>query len=432
MKSNMSDNVGVSDLKKRIFFVVLILFIYRMGSHVPVPFLDVKQILNSFSEENVGIFSLFNLFSGGALSKVTIFSLGVMPYISASIIVQLLAAVWEPMKKLRKEGDIGRRKISDYTRYLSVFLSTIQAIAMSKYLLSLSGLGSIIFLHYLVVIITLVSGTLFLVWLGEQINEKGIGNGISLIIFTSIVSNIPRSIGSSLDKLRQGEINIFAMFIFLVVLVLIVFFIVFVERAQRKILVNYAKRQQGRRMFAAQTTYLPLKINMSGVIPPIFASSVVLFPITLMQWFDQASGSMFFYNLKSMLLPGKPLYIFLFGVAIIFFCFFYTNLVFNSKETADNLKRSGGFIPGIRPGSQTSVYIDKIVNKLTLIGALYLTFVSLLPEFLVLFADIPFYFGGTSLLIVVVVIMDFISQVQTKLISYKYDGLMKKYNLKSF
>jgi len=417
----------MNDLRNRLLFVVFILIIYRIGAHIPVPLLDTKQIMNSFSNDNADIFSLFNLFSGGALSKVTIFSLGIMPYISASIIIQLLGAIWEPIKKLRKDGENGRSKMADYTRYLTVVLSAFQAIAMSKFMLGISILTDISIFHYLVVITSLVSGTLFLMWLGEKINEYGIGNGISLIIFTSIVSNIPRSIGSSLEKLRQGEISIIAMFLFLLVLIAIIFFVVFIERAQRKILVNYAKRQQGKKMYAAQNTYLPLKINMAGVIPPIFASSIVLFPVSLLQWFDQSVGGFFLYNIKTMLMPGKPLYIFLFGISIVFFCFFYTSLVFNSKDMADNLKKSGGFIHGIRPGTQTSFYIDKVVSRLTLIGALYLTLVSLLPEFLVLFASIPFYFGGTSLLIVVVVIMDFISQVQTKLISYRYDGLMKKY-----
>ena len=429
MKLNNLGNVGINDLRKRLVFVFLILLIYRIGSHIPIPILDAKYIMDSFSDENVGIFSLFNLFSGGALSKVTIFSLGIMPYISSSIVVQLLSVVWDPIKKLKKEGVVGRKKISDYTRYLTVVFSTFQAITMSKFMLSVSDLSDISFLHYLVVIITLVSGTLFLMWLGEQINEKGIGNGISLIIFTSIVSNIPRSIGSSLEKLRQGEVGFLAILLFLVLLIIIIFFIVFIERAQRKILINYSKRQQGRKIYAAQSTYLPFKINMSGVIPPIFASSIILFPVTLMQWFDQTSSNLFFHNIKNMLLPGNPLYIFLFGIAIIFFCFFYTALVFDSKETAENLKRSGGFIHGIRPGSQTALYIKKIVNRLTSLGAVYLTLVSLLPEFLVLFADIPFYFGGTSLLIVVVVVMDFVTQVQTKMISYKYNGLIKRRNL---
>lgn len=428
MKFNKIENSGMSDLKKRILFVIFALFIYRIGVHIPVPFLDVKQILNLFSENNFNIFSLFNLFSGGALSKITIFSLGIMPYISSSIIIQLLIFVWEPMKKLRKEGEIGKGKISAYSRYLCLILSTFQAIIMTKYLLSISTIENIRIIHHILIILTLVSGTMFLVWIGEQINEKGIGNGISLIIFTSIISNIPRTIGSGIDKLRQGEINIIYMLLFLIMITAIIFFIIFIERSQRKITINYAKKQQGRKLYSVQNTYLPLKINMSGVIPPIFASSIILFPITLMQWFDQYFNNIFFHDLKSMLLPGKPLYIIIFGISITFFCFFYTKLIFNAKEISENLKKTGGFIHGIRPGDQTASYIDKIVNKLTILGALYLTFVSLLPEFLVLISDIQFYFGGTSLLIIVVVIMDFISQIQTKLISYKYDGLMKKYN----
>lgn len=427
MSSDIFERPRMNDLRTRLFFVVLILFIYRVGVHIPIPLLNVKQIMNSFSNDSAGIFSLFNLFSGGALSKVTIFSLGIMPYISASIVIQLLASVWDPIKKIKQDGENGRSKISNYIRYLTLILSTLQSLVMSRFMLSISLIDDISILHYIVVVTSLVSGTLFLMWLGEQINEKGIGNGVSLIIFISIVSNIPRSVGSSLEKLRQGEINIIAMFAFLSVLVLVVLFVVFVERAQRKILVNYAKTQQGKRMFASQSTYLPLKINMAGVIPPIFASSIVLFPATLMQWFDQSNSVSFFHTINFLLMPGKPLYIFFFGISIVFFCFFYTSLVFSSKDMADNLKKSGGFISGIRPGAQTSLFIDKVVSKLTFIGALYLTLVSLLPELLVLFASIPFYFGGTSLLIVVVVIMDFISNVQTKLISYKYDNLMKKY-----
>lgn len=431
MKLENDNNKNNIDLKKRILFVIIVLFVYRLGSHIPIPFLNVKQIINSFSDENFSIFSLFNLFSGGALTKVTIFSLGIMPYISASIVVQLVTSVWEPFKKLKKDGELSKDKISNLTRYLCLILTTLQSIAMSKYLLSISDIKNVYFLHHILIISTLVSGSMVLIWLGELINEKGIGNGISLIIFSSIASNIPRTIGDIIDKVRQGEINIISMILFLFSILIIVFIIVFVERSQRKISINYAKKQQGRKVYAAQTTYLPLKINMSGVIPPIFASSVVLFPITLMQWFDQAFKNDFFYNVRSILLPGKPLYIFLFGLSVIFFCFFYTNLFFNAKETAENLRLSGGFIPGIRPGDQTSIYLKKIINRVTMIGALYLAFVSILPEFLIFFTNIPFYFGGTSILIVVVVIMDFISQIQTRLISYKYDGFIKKYNLKN-
>lgn len=431
MNSNLLDKIGMSDLKKRLFFVFFILVIYRIGVHVPVPLVDVDKVVSSFSEESSGIFSLFNLFSGGALSKVTLFSLGIMPYISASIIVQLLSMVWGPFEKLRKEGDLGKKKLSEYTRYFTVFLSTVQAVTMSKFIInaSLSELG---ILHYFLIILTFVTGTMILMWLGEQITENGIGNGISLIIFTNIVSSIPRTVVVTLERVRQGEMNVIYLFLFLVLLVFLIFFVVFVERAQRKIIVNYAKKQQGNRIYAAQSTYLPLKINISGVIPPIFASSLILFPATLIQWFDNSSTNLILNDLKILISPGKPLYILFFGLAIVFFCFFYTSLILNSSDTADNLKKSGGFIPGTRPGDQTAVFIKRIMNKLTMVGSLYLVFVSLLPEFLVLFMNVPFYFGGTSILIVVVVVMDFISQIQTKLISYQYDSLIKKSKLKGF
>lgn len=417
----------MNDLTRRLLFVVLILLIYRIGAHIPVPLVDTKQIMDSFSDDSKNIFSLFNLFSGGALLKVTIFSLGIMPYISASIVIQLLASTWLPLKKIQKEGGAGRRKISNYTRYLTVILAFVQAVAMSKFILHISFNNNLNLLHYSVVILTLVSGTLFLMWLGEQINEKGIGNGVSLIIFTSIVSNIPRSFASSMEKMRQGEVAIISMIIFAIVLIFIILLIVFIEKAQRRILVNYPKRQQGRRMYAAQSSYLPFKINMSGVIPPIFASSVILFPVTLLQWIDNSFNFPFLKTFIKMLMPGSLLYIILFGISIVFFSFFYTNLVFKSKDTADNLKKSGGFISGIRPGNQTSTYIDKIINKLTYLGAFYLSVIALIPEFFVYFSNIPFYFGGTSLLIIVVVIMDFISQVQGKLISSKYDNILKKH-----
>lgn len=424
-----SDNI---DLRNRIFFVLFALFVYRVGSHIPIPIVDVENIMNRFSIDNTGIFSLFNLFSGGALSKVTIFSLGVMPYISSSIIIQLLSTVWSPLKNIKKDGKLGQKKISSYTRYLTVVLATFQAIGMSKFMISMSSLENIIFFHYFIVVLTLVTGTIFLMWLGEQITENGIGNGISLIIFAGIVSSIPRTIVSTLEKIRQGEIHVLSILVLLALFFIVVFFVVYMEMAQRKILVNYAKRQQGRRMYSAQSTYLPLKINMAGVIPPIFASSVILFPITLLQWFDFNYTNDFFSSLKLLLYPGKPLYIAFFGCAIIFFCFFYNGLVFNPKDTADNLKKSGGFIAGIRPGDQTASYINNIITRLTLIGAIYLSIVSLLPEFMILFVNIPFYFGGTSLLIIVVVIMDFIAQIQTRLISSKYDNLIKRSKLKVF
>ncbi|HIH2763181.1 MAG TPA: preprotein translocase subunit SecY [Candidatus Azoamicus sp.] len=416
----------MNDLKNRIFFVILILIAYRIGAHIPIPLLDTKQIMNAFSEEKSGILSLFNLFSGGALLKVTIFSLGIMPYISSSIIIQMLTFVWDPLKKLRKDGTQGKKKLSEYTRYLTVILSTLQAMAMSKFIIKLSIIN-ISMLNYSIIILTLVVGTLILMWLGEKINEKGIGNGISLIIFTSIISNIPKTIGSTLEKLRQDEINIIYTCLFALILLAVVLLIIYVEKAQRKIQISYPKRQQGRKIYSAQSTYLPFKINMAGVIPPIFASSIILFPITIIQWLESSLNNNILYKIKMLIMPGSISYILFFGFFIIFFCFFYNNLVFNSDETADNLKKSGGFIPGIRPGEQTSNHIKKIVNKLTIIGSIYLTLVTLLPEFLVTFTNIPFYFGGTSLLIVVVVIMDFISQVQTRMISYKYDNLIKKY-----
>ncbi len=421
-----------SDLRNRILFVVFSLLIYRIGTHIPVPIVNIENIMNRFSVDNTGIFSLFNLFSGGALSKVTIFSLGVMPYISASIIVQLLSTIWQPLQNIRKEGKSGQKKLSEYTRYFAVLIATFQAFGMSKFMIDLSGLEEVTILHYFIVILTLIVGTMFLMWLGEQITENGIGNGISLIIFAGIVSGIPRTIVSTLEKVRQGEIYVFSILLLLALFFLVIFFVVYIEMAQRKILVNYAKRQQGRRLYSAQSTYLPLKINMAGVIPPIFASSLILLPITILQWFDFVNLDNIFADLKLLLYPGKPLYIFLFGLFIVFFCFFYNNLIFNPKETADNLKKSGGFIAGIRPGDQTAIYINAIVIRLTSIGAVYLTIVSLLPELLVLFVNVPFYFGGTSLLIIVVVIMDFISQIQARLISYKYDNLIKRSKLKSF
>jgi preprotein translocase subunit SecY len=433
MNTNFTEKNTLSDIKNRLFFVFLILIIYRIGSHIPVPLIDTKQIMTFFTDEDTGIFSLFNLFSGGALSKVTIFSLGIMPYISSSIIIQLLTFVWDPLIKLRKDAVSGRKKIVDYTRYLTVILSLFQSIAMAKFMLNVSFLNNIIMLHYIVVIITLVSGTMFLMWLGEQINEKGIGNGISLIIFTSIVSNIPRSIGNALEKVRQGEINILLVIIFVFIIILIIFFIISVEMAQRRILINYGKRQYNRKNLISQNnTYLPFKINMAGVIPPIFASSVILFPITLIHWIDPNSTNFILYNIKSMISPGKIPYLILFCLLIIFFSFFYNSLIFSANDISENLKKSGGFISGVRPGEKTSLYINDIVKRLTLFGSLYLAFVSILPEIFLQFSSIPFYFGGTSLLIVVVVIIDFVSQVQTKLISYKYDGLIKKHKVNIF
>lgn len=419
------------DLRRRLIIVVFILIIYRIGAHIPLPLVDTKQIMDSFSDINKSIFSLFNLFSGGALAKVTIFSLGIMPYISSSIIIQLLCSIWSPLKKIQKEGNVGKKKISTYTRYLTLCLATIQAITMTGFIAKVSILNNFNILTHITIIITLVSGTMFLMWLGEQINEKGIGNGISLIIFTSIISNIPRSIASTMEKLRQGEINIGLMFIFIVMLILITILIIITERGQKQILINYPKKQQGKRIYAAQSNYLPFKINMASVIPPIFASSIILFPITILKWMNNNFELKFIDTVIQLLAPGGILYILFFGILVIFFSFFYTKLVFDPKDTAENLKKSGGFISGIRPGEQTKNYINKIINNLTYIGATYLCIVCIVPEIFVFFANVPFYFGGTSLLIVVVVIMDFITQIQSRLISQRYDSLIKKHKYKT-
>lgn len=420
---------GLSELKRRVLFLVGALLVYRLGAHIPVPGVDPARLTEIFSG-NAGILGLFNLFSGGALSRLSIFALGVMPYISASIIIQLLTVVWPPLEQLKKEGQTGRRKISQYTRYLTVALTTLQAFGMSRVLVGDSvdpGMS-----YYFTVTLTLVTGTLFLMWLGEQITERGVGNGISLVIFAGIVTGLPGAIFNTLDKVRQGEMQGIGLVLLCVMLVAIISFVVFVERAQRRITVNYARRQQGRQVFAAQKSHLPLKLNMAGVIPPIFASSLILFPATLGQWFGKSQSLSFLSDISLALSPGRPLYILFLAAGIIFFCFFYTALVFNPKETAENLKKSGGFIPGIRPGEQTSQYIDKVMTRLTLIGSLYITLVSLLPEFLVLGWNVPFYFGGTSLLIIVVVVMDFMSQVQAQMISHQYESLIKKANLKGF
>lgn len=420
----------LGELKGRFLFLLGALFIQRLGSHIPVPGLDPAKIAELFAQSNGtgGILGLFNLFSGGALSRLTLFALGVMPYISASIVIQLLTAVLPAFEQLKKEGNTGRHKLTQYTRYLTLALATFQAIGMAKFMASSSihpGLS-----YYVTVTVTLVAGTMFLMWLGEQITERGIGNGISMLIFAGIVANLPSSIVNTLEKVRQGELHAIGLILLLAMLVLVIAFIVFVERGQRKITVNYAQRQQGRKLYAAQTSHLPLKINMAGVIPPIFASSIILFPATLSQWFGQSSHLNWLTKVSAALSPGQPLYIILFASAIVFFCFFYTALVFNPRETADNLKKSGAFLPGIRPGEQTAGYIDKVMTRLTLMGAIYITAVALMPEFLVLFMKVPFYFGGTSLLIIVVVVMDFMAQVQAHIMSNQYEGLMKKAGLK--
>jgi preprotein translocase subunit SecY len=419
------------ELKSRLLFVLGALIVYRLGAHIPVPGINADVLAKLFESQSGGILGMFNMFSGGALSRFTVFALGIMPYISASIIMQLLTVVSPKMEQLKKEGEAGRRQITKYTRYGTVLLATFQALGISIALESQAGLVLDPGLMFrLTAVVTLVSGTMFLMWLGEQITERGIGNGISIIIFAGIVAGLPSAIFSTLDLAGSGAFNpVFVIFLF-VAAIAVTGFVVFVERGQRKITVNYAKRQVGRKVMGGQTSHLPLKLNMAGVIPPIFASSIILFPATMAGWFGSSESMSWLKDLGTTLSPGQPLYILLFVAAIMFFCFFYTALVFNPKETADNLKKSGAFVPGIRPGEQTAKYIDRIMGRLTLIGAIYITAVCLLPEFLILKFHVPFYFGGTSLLIIVVVTMDFMSQVQAHLMSHQYEGLLKKANFK--
>ena len=435
-RAEMASRMGnFSELRSRLLFVLGAFVVYRVGAHIPVPGIDPKALAIMFEQQSGSILDMFNMFSGGALMRLSLFALGIMPYISASIIMQLMTVVVPTMEQIKKEGESGRRKISQYTRYGTVVLATFQAIGISMALQNQTagGLGVVINpgLSFVVITaITLVTGTIFLMWLGEQVTERGIGNGISLIIFAGIVSGLPSAIGGTLELARTGEMNgAFIVLLFLVAIA-VTALVVFVERGQRRIIINYPKRQQGRKMMAGQSSFLPLKLNMAGVIPPIFASSIILFPSTIAGWFSSNEGFGWLQDVSTMLSPGQPIYVLFYAAAIIFFCFFYTALVFNSKETADNLKRSGAFLPGIRPGVQTTAYIDKVMTRLTLIGAFYITLVCLLPEFMIVYWNVPFYFGGTSLLIIVVVVMDFISQLQTHMMSQQYDGLMKKANLK--
>ena len=423
-----------ADLRKRILFLILALLVYRLGAHIPVPGIDPSQLASLFKTQEGGILGLFNMFSGGALSRFTIFALGIMPYISASIIMQLMTAVSPTLEALKKDGEAGRRKITQYTRVGTLGLAIVQAIGIS---VALEAQPNLVIdpglMFRFTTIVTLVTGTMFLMWLGEQITERGLGNGISLIIFAGIAAGLPGSIGGLFELVRTGSmVPLMALFIVAMV-VAVTALVCFVERGQRKITVNYAKRQVGNKLYAGQTSHLPLKLNMAGVIPPIFASSIILFPATLASWFGSSNPNLDTFSVQNLfsdfaasLSPGQPLYIGFYAAAIIFFCFFYTALVFNSKETADNLKKSGAFVPGIRPGDQTSKYIDRILMRLTLIGAIYITGVCLLPEFLVYGYNVPFYFGGTSLLIIVVVTMDFMAQLQSYIMSQQYDSLLKK------
>jgi preprotein translocase subunit SecY len=426
---------GLSELKARLFFVLGALFVYRIGSHIPVPGIDPKALAVMFEQQSGSILDMFNMFSGGALMRLSLFALGIMPYISASIIMQLMTVVIPTMEQLKKEGESGRRKIAQFTRYATVILATFQAIGISLALQNQTAGGLSVVLNpgipfIIITAITLVTGTVFLMWLGEQVTERGIGNGISLIIFAGIVSGLPKAIGGTLELARTGEMNGAFIILLFLLSVSVTALVVFVERGQRRILINYPKRQQGKKLYGGQSSFLPLKLNMAGVIPPIFASSIILFPATIAGWFGNSEGFTWLQDVATMLSPGQPVYVLFYATAIIFFCFFYTALVFNSKETAENLKKSGAFLPGIRPGIQTATYIDKVMTRLTLIGAFYITLVCLLPEFLIVYWNVPFYFGGTSLLIIVVVVMDFISQMQTHVMSQQYDGLMKKSNLK--
>lgn len=419
------------DLKRRLLFLLGALIVYRIGAHIPVPGIDAAALSDLFNSQQGGILGMFNMFSGGALSRFTIFALGIMPYISASIIMQLMSVASPQLEALKKEGEAGRRKITQYTRYGTVVLALFQAIGISIALESQPGLvidpG---FMFRLTAVTTLLTGTMFLMWLGEQITERGLGNGISIIIFAGIAAGLPTAIGGLLELTRTGAMHPLTAIFICILVVLVTAFVVFVERGQRKILVNYAKRQVGNKIYGGQSSHLPLKLNMASVIPPIFASSIILFPATVAGWFGSGDSMRWLKDVAATLSPGQPIYVMLYAAAIVFFCFFYTALVFNSKETADNLKKSGAFVPGIRPGDQTARYIDKILMRLTLVGAAYITVVCLLPEFLILKWNVPFYFGGTSLLIIVVVTMDFMSQVQAYVMSHQYESLLKKANFK--
>jgi preprotein translocase subunit SecY len=422
----------MEELRKRLFFVFGAILVYRIGTYIPVPGINPAALASFFEQQSGTIIDMFNMFSGGALERFSILALGIMPYISASIIMQLMSSTMPALKEIKKEGETGRKKITQYTRFGTLGLATLQAggvaVALQAQGIALYSGSGFVFST----IITLVTGTMFLMWLGEQISEKGIGNGISIIIFVSIVSGLPTAVGGTLELASTGELNSALVVMILILAIAVTAFVVFIERGQRKITVNYARRQQGRKMVQAQSSYLPLKLNMAGVIPPIFASSIILFPSTLGQWAGSTESMGWLKDISSTLAPGQPLYVVLYAAAIMFFCFFYTALVYDSRETSDNLKKSGASIPGVRPGEQTSKYIDNVLTRLTAVGALYITLVCLLPEFLIIGLNVPFYFGGTSLLIIVVVIMDFIGQLQSHMMNYQYGSLMKKSNLQGY
>ena len=421
-----------TELRQRLLFLVGALVVYRIGTYIPVPGIDPNALQNFFQDQSGTILSMFNMFSGGALERLSILALGIMPYISCSIIMQMASVTVPSLKQLKKEGESGRKKITQFTRYGTVVLAGFQSIGAS---VALQNQGVVVnpgFNFVFTACISLVTGTMFLMWLGEQITERGLGNGISMIILASIISGLPSAIGGTLELANTGELSPALVLILLMLVLAVTSIVVFIERGQRRIPVNYAKRQQGRKLYQSQSTHLPFKINMSGVIPPIFASSIILFPATIASWFGTSEGFDWMQNIAAKLTPGQPIYIFLYGSLIMFFCFFYTALVFDSKETADNLKRSGAFMPGIRPGHQTAQYIDKVLGRLTFWGGLYIMLVCLLPEFMILYYRVPFYFGGTSLLIIVVVTMDFMAQMQALMMSKQYEGLLQKANLKGY
>jgi preprotein translocase subunit SecY len=424
-----SDKYG--DLRHRLVFLMLALVVYRIGAHIPVPGIDPNQLAQLFKTQEGGILSLFNMFSGGALSRFAVFALGIMPYISASIIMQLGSYVVPALEQMKKEGEAGRRKITQFTRYGTVGLALFQSLGIA---LALEGTQGLViepgFMFRLTTVVSLTAGTMFLMWLGEQITERGLGNGISILIFASIAAGLPSALGGLFELVRTGSMHPLAAIFISILVVAVTYFVVFVERGQRKILVNYARRQVGNKVYGGQSSHLPLKLNMAGVIPAIFASSIILLPATVVGWFSTGDSLRWLKDISAALTPGQPIYVALYGAAIVFFCFFYTALVFNSRETADNLKKSGAFIPGIRPGDHTARHIDKILSRLTFAGAIYITLVCLLPEFLILKYNVPFYFGGTSLLIIVVVTMDFMAQVQNYMMSQQYDSLLKKANFK--
>ena len=420
------------DLRRRLVFLLLALVVYRMGAHIPVPGIDPAQLQQLFNGQQGGILNLFNMFSGGALSRFTVFALGIMPYISASIIMQLMTYVVPTFEQMKKEGEAGRRKITQLTRYGTLALALFQSFGIAVALETSQGLVvSPGWGFRMTAVVSLTAGTMFLMWLGEQITERGLGNGISILIFAGIAAGLPNAVGGLMELVRTGAMSVIIALFIVALVCLVTYFVVFIERGQRKILVNYARRQVGNKVYGGQSSHLPLKLNMAGVIPPIFASSIILLPATVVGWFSAGDSMRWLKDLAGTLTPGQPIYVMLYAAAIIFFCFFYTGLVFNSRETADNLKKSGAFIPGIRPGDQTARYIDKILMRLTLAGAIYITAVCLLPEFLILRYNVPFYFGGTSLLILVVVTMDFMAQVQNYMMSQQYESLLKKANFKT-